>query len=105
MPRIANVKRWFELGVCHSLQRMHLQSERIGTHCNPVANTQGISIERGLLERAKARATQQRRSFSGHVVWLIERDLAQSESNQEGNHHAAGTDRNGASSAQRRRAG
>jgi hypothetical protein len=35
----------------------------------------GLRMEADLLARAKARAEGQRRSLTGHIIWLIEEDL------------------------------
>lgn len=38
----------------------------------------GLRMSGDLLARAKARAESQRRSLTGHIIWLIEEDLRQS---------------------------
>lgn len=38
----------------------------------------GLRMTPELLAKAKARAESQRRSLTGHIIWLIEEDLRQS---------------------------
>jgi hypothetical protein len=37
----------------------------------------GLRMEPDLLAKAKERAESQRRSLTGHIIWLIEQDLRQ----------------------------